>query len=1587
MEPFVHLPEYPFVICKVCQIGCVTKEIISHLRQQHALSIPQAKEIYEVVHSIPGMIADREGLRHWSFPRPTTAPVPFIAPPVSNGLGCQQCSFITRHVWVMQQHYKRQHGWVNDRKAGRVPKRKAGSMQAVPWRTGVTCQQFFRGRTASQYFEVGRPAPVGPEAMAETKEGIDTFIQRIHEEDKAWWEEEVKETIQAGDDKWEANAWVHRTGWAVHLQGVEKDKLRATMHPVQDDEPELQRKQEILERVMDSAYTAASQHNPGSAPLFEVERTEAHGGMPTTPFTGKMEADTWERYKATWTTLMRIWQRIQSWAPEARPPYRMTACQQDRWAQWDRAVTAVVRGTDRVGRYTDDRLDDACLQWIMAILDHAIASGNHYDNILISGLAVMGIGADGTWVAATEYTPIYSAVIKVARLLVLYQSVLERNGEIARLCHHKGSREAEQAATGLFPIVRAKVRRFMTRIPDGPDAQPTPMHWIISTRTYGFKIRYTTVASETIDWRGDTIVHQKVRLGMSQLSDMLHNVVVHARRTLATLAMVDGDDGVAVQDALPRIPWSQIEDHHGERDVYYSFLRNPANDWWVASGAGWVPKQIAASDARQAAWVAQPLNTQHPYRGQAIRQYGQAVDTFREQMWVLMHMTGGQPARSPEILGLRMWNTTNGGVRNIFVHVGMVCFVTMYHKGFRRSNRPKIIHRYVPREVGELLVWYMWLVLPFWQGVQGRVQGKRVRSAFLWADEVVSNNGQKASGEQGKRADKSADESGDESADEEAAFMEWYRERKWTRGRVLRAMRRYSEQYTGQSLTISGWRQIAIGISNRYFNNVFGPAPGEDDENEDALHSDPQFVDSVYDLQAGHGSHVAGMIYAREFGQGDAGTLRSRDTFRKVSMQWHQFFGLGADDRFGAGVGGAGLGKRARSRFEGERYDLRRRRFERLYRTDIQGQLKQMMGKEAEFRGLQEQVIRAVIRGMWPIVQVAPTGGGKSLTFILPAFCIPDGVTIVITPLVALENDMEQRCRRLGIDGYVWKSNRVQRGAPLVFVTPESAVTKGFRIFVERLHSQQKLDRVVVDECHTLLEWSKTFRPRIGQVGIALQEFGVPVICLTATLKPSEEGALYSQLGFRPERVCMFRERTTRRNIRYTVEVVQDKQASGRRRGRWAGQDEDRDEDEDMVARWVCEVVRQWTETHTTGKVVVYGGTIKRVQHIAAAIGCVGYWNQVGTAQDKAKMMEDWVSSTGGMQRVIAATNALGLGVDVPDVRLVVHAGMPRDLRNFVQESGRGGRDGQRSESVVVVAASWFTAWCCGDSVPGPDRDQKGRDAWQEDAVQFAGGRQCRREVLDREMDGVRLRVGCEEGEVMCDVCERGQVAESMRFVAEAATDRAWVAAEQEAEEVDIMEADFAHSQQAIQHVEMDRRLQVMQEVEEVEEFKQVIDRWVGCCVVCKMEGKRDADHRLDRCPKKGTSVWTFVLDGIQSTEREMFAKKRFANFSACFICGMPQAICQQWVADDEDGRTFRKVEGKSCQYKGVLVGMYVGLRTVLIETDWDDIPVMMAQEGIASQNMDAIYEWLGMMIEWGGIQASRMAKVVYMMSKEIDEQ
>ncbi|KAJ0328460.1 hypothetical protein COL922a_013181 [Colletotrichum nupharicola] len=804
---------------------------------------------------------------------------------------------------------------------------------------------------------------------------------------------------------------------------------------------------------------------------------------------------------------------------------------------------------------------------------------------------------------------------------------------------------------------------------------------------------------------------------MGQLSDALHEPAREARGLLAELTMTDGPDGREGElvEQLPDIPWASISDDHSETKAGYSFISDDRNKW-VQKADGRLFHRTASSAAMRRRWGLESSGEDGPaFQPGATREYKHTFEQFRERLWILLHTLGGQPGRATEMGGLRMVNTANGGVRNVFIHDKMACFVTAYHKGYRATSSAKVIHRYLPREVGELLA-------------------SGTASAARDAD-AESMTGNSNAGEGAGPAD-----------EEDVGAWSWKEERTWTTDRARRIMQRTSARLLGNQVNVSMWRQAVLAIAN------------------------------------GHS----------------------------------------------------------------------------------------------------------------PAVQVMGTGGGKSVSFMLPAFCSPDGVTVVITPLVALRTDMHMRRVRAGITSHVWQGRKHNQAASIVFVTPESAIAKGFRDFIARLQGRQALDRVVVDECHVVLEGTRDLRPQLGELGQAIREFGVQIP------RFAEEVAFFRMTRFKASRVTMFRAPTTRKNIRYSVVTVHEGAVYEDRQEEEEGLDNMEVEVCRLTARWAASILADGGQ----GKAVIYASTIERVGRIGKALGCAVFFSSVDSAEGKAARLEAWRQSNGA-EGVIVATNALGWGIDIPDVRLVLHADMPTELRRFVQESGRAGRDGRPSASVVVHTAG----------------DTAGRRGIT--AEEYLQGVECRRVVLDRVMDGRTDRFGCEDGEELCDVC------------------RAWSLEEKERDDDEKGSRGHDTAGQAAFH-RQERQMQLrrwqvsqetMRESEEVDSFPRRIYQQCGKCLLCS--GGEEDGHEFEQCPRSEADEWRRIRERMRLVEREMFSKKRFERFSGCFNCGLPRDVCARWEAEAEDGGRFRRLEGAVCQFSRTLVGLFSASIARLPEAQW----------------------------------------------------
>ncbi|KAL9607142.1 MAG: hypothetical protein Q9167_007916 [Letrouitia subvulpina] len=203
---------------------------------------------------------------------------------------------------------------------------------------------------------------------------------------------------------------------------------------------------------------------------------------------------------------------------------------------------------------------------------------------------------------------------------------------------------------------------------------------------------------------------------------------------------------------------------------------------------------------------------------------------------------------------------------------------------------------------------------------------------------------------------------------------------------MSRAIKQATEAGLGAGVSIQPWREISIAISRRYLRKGEGRFQrDEEDWDEDGN------KDEVEDMQAGHGTHIAGTVYARGVREQDGAVESIRQKYRRASENWHRFLGFErAEEDSGPG------GKRKRTSWEEEAETGRRERWKRLKQVDVPMGLKRMMGNEAaEFRGGQQAIVEAVIGGDSRVLAIMPTGGGKSLSFMLPAFYRAGGVTIV----------------------------------------------------------------------------------------------------------------------------------------------------------------------------------------------------------------------------------------------------------------------------------------------------------------------------------------------------------------------------------------------------------------------------------------------------------------------------------------------------------------------------------------------------------------------------------------------------------------
>ncbi len=313
------------------------------------------------------------------------------------------------------------------------------------------------------------------------------------------------------------------------------------------------------------------------------------------------------------------------------------------------------------------------------------------------------------------------------------------------------------------------------------------------------------------------------------------------------------------------------------------------------------------------------------------------------------------------------------------------------------------------------------------------------------------------------------------------------------------------------------------------------------------------------------------------------------------------------------------------------------------------------------FRGIQEDIINSIANGK-DTLGLMPTGGGKSLTFQVPALAM-DGVCIVVTPLIALMKDQVEHLRRKGVIAAAIYSGMSRReivaaldncilgSTKLLYVSPERIGSDIFKAKLERM----KVSFITVDEAHCISQWGYDFRPSYLRISDIRQlKPGVPVLALTATATPQVIDDIQERLGFEQKNV--FRMSFERKNIAYVVRTTGNK------------------------AEELLHILRSMN-----GSAIVYVRSRRHAKEVSEFIESNNisstFYHAGLDHATKDQRQKAWQDDE---NRVMVATNAFGMGIDKPDVRIVIHIDCPNSIEAYFQEAGRAGRDGEKAYAVLL---------------------------------------------------------------------------------------------------------------------------------------------------------------------------------------------------------------------------------------------------------------------------------------------------------------
>ena len=1240
----------------------------------------------------------------------------------------------------------------------------------------------------------------------------------------------------------ELTPWLRQTGFHAHLQGLPLDDI-PTSYQLPDEvaEPELAAFCSSVDRVLrkgmallqDSEGQEERQLSRLQAKLLNTFRRVEMSQDPIRPLQNSQSK---ANYVLTWKKLVCYYVRVTQDSclhVEGKHPFRPTQQQQDSFtAAWRHAKQLCQmqqqQYRDRYGRDESSEevqdeeeanteegeredLDHEILHFSLSLIMHQLDK-RAFNSPMVSFAAVLAWNPiNHTWKDVGNYTSYLSQIIYNCQLLVLLHSLLlVDTGKAKHL-------------TSCLTSVR---NQWLLNDTPGPVAE------LLGIRLLGFEISKNTVNQAQVRWHSDeqTIVCQDTQLHMDQLQDLI------AHQLQAATVLMQEDLCFGVQD-VPTFEPGKLVDNWDASSPGQSFLTDSRNSSYITEGQSWLFNQL-----QQKPELLQLLcnskrssGTTAPWKlsSTAVARYEASRQRFLEHMMVLLHLSSGQPARRPEILGIR-WCNRQADKRNLFIHDGYLLFILTYHKSLNMTSSSRFPVRFVLPEAGQLLLQYLILIRPFCNWLVEETGSPCTVSEYLWHNQTTI----------------------------------------WSEDKMTRILRSHTAKAIGVPLTVQTWRQLAVGIAIKKFSRKGCQLDLDLDLNAERDASLEQASETglasnmpeAVHWQASHTPRTGNAVYGGtvNFSQGltDAGLQE----YLHASQLWHSLCRhplLSSQRLIGA--------KHARS--ESTRDVGSSLKKQLAFRKSNQGcqtiwtleqaitVLRQMYGPRAAYKGHQGQAVQAIISNRLQVVAVLGTGEGKSLLYQLPARLPGAGTTILVVPLVALKQDTVRRCQQLGVECSVWNSDQQPSlGCPLLLVSLDQAVQTSFLTYANQLDAANLLARVILDESH-LVCTADSYRNKMAEVK-KLRMLHCQFVFLTATLPPQMEAQFEAALLLKHP--LYIRSLTTRLDLEYHVFKLPPSSCSQRL--------------ETTVAGYIRDTLQQswFTQEGAQARALIYVRTKTQADKIAQELGCPTYYSDSGTDEEKATVLRQW---TEGESDVLAATSALA-GLDYPHVRAIFHIDEPSGgIIDFAQDTGRAGRDGKGGLSVVFLPSSWQASY----NKDGGELLPENTQAMQ----RFLDSPRCRLVPLSQYLDG-QIQ-SCQDRITACDRCRDLGLLPQGPISAEADEDNTLPiqAQDRQMEEQRDEQGDDIGLSNAL------LRKHNSKTARQLDQYLSGLELLRNSCVICHLVVEQEADHTLEQC--RSTEKWQFISAKRKAQQQGTLTRGGWlARFGACFYCGNIQAICQE---------------------------------------------------------------------------------------------